>query len=397
MKKITLVSSFSESCGNAFFTEVLINGLTSEACQANCASLDLALTQSVEGAIRKKADLHIQEICNRLKLVDGVNIQFEAGLYGTYPSDVFNRFKKLLLANKNTSVTLHSPRLMGAASGFRDAIRLLFMGRIKSAVKKYFEILKSDVHVKLNRKVVAEIVRRKCPIIVHTLRAKEQINRLYDYENVLVHPLKFVSKDRVVDVEKLKRLKSQYSFESSVKTIGMFGYISLYKGHTTALEAIKRLPDNHKLLIFGRVHPQSIKLSEQVDPYIKKLEIFISKNNLENKVYFVGEVNTEDFIDFAGSVDCAWLPYLEVGQDGSGIASICCDVATNVLASNSLAFDELLKLIPYPTMRRFDIGNSMELAQKTLLDIEKVNLNEIKNSTYNLKTQAILYKQSLNF
>lgn len=397
MKKITLVSSFSESCGNAFFTEVLLNGLADEGYQADCASLDLALTQSMEWAIRRKADSHIDEICNRLKLADGVNIQFEAGLYGTLPADVFKRFKKILLANNNTSVTLHSPRLMGAASGFREAIRLFFTGRIKSAIKKYFEILKSDVHVKLNRKVVAQIVKNGSPIIVHTIRAKEQIYKLYDYENVLVHPLKFVSEERKINNEKLLKLKEQYSFDANVKTIGMFGYISLYKGHTAALEAIKRLPDNYKLLIFGRVHPQSIKLSESVDPYISNLDKFITKNKLENKVYFVGEVNTEDFIDYAGSVDCAWLPYLEVGQDGSGIASICCDVATNVLASNSFAFDELLKLIPYKTMRRFDIGNSMELAQKTLLKVDTSNLDDVKNSTFNVKSQAIIYKQSVNF
>ena len=399
MKKYILVSSFSESCGNAYFTEILLDGLRGEGFHAECASLDLSLTQSMERVIRKKADAHIDHICKSLKSADAVNIQFEAGLYGTMPSDIIKRFKKLILSNPNTSVTLHSPRLLGAPSGYRDVIKLVLTGRIKAAYKKYLEIIKGSVHFKLNRAIIELIVRNGSKIIVHTKRAKDQINKLYGYDlsNIYVHPLKFVAPDHKVDTNGIISLKRGYSLDQKDKIIGMFGYISLYKGHSVALEAMKILPENYKLFIFGRVHPQTIKLGEVVDPYIKQLDEFILANNLKNRVYFVGEVSTEDFINYSGSVDCVWLPYLEVGQDGSGIASICCDVSNNVIASNSFAFDELLKLIPYPTVRRFDIGNCLELAQKTMCDIEQSNSESVKNSRYNLKTQALIYKESVNF
>ncbi len=399
MKKYILVSSFSESCGNAYFTEILLDGLRVEGFHAECASLDLSLTQSMERVIRKKADAHIDHICKSLKSADAVNIQFEAGLYGTMPSDIIKRFKKLILSNPNTSVTLHSPRLLGAPSGYRDVIKLVLTGRIKAAYNKYLEMVKGNVHFKLNRAIIELIVRNGSKIIVHTKRAKDQINKLYGYDlsNIYVHPLKFVAPDHKVYPNKLISLKRGYSLDESDKIIGMFGYISLYKGHSVALEAMMILPENYKLFIFGRVHPQTIRLGEVVDPYIKQLDDFILRNNLKNRVYFVGEVPTEDFINYSGSVDCVWLPYLEVGQDGSGIASICCDVSNNVIASNSFAFDELMKLIPYPTVRRFDIGNCLELAQKTMCDTEQSNSESVKNSKYNLKTQALIYKESVNF
>jgi hypothetical protein len=94
-------------------------------------------------------------------------------------------------------------------------------------------------------------------------------------------------------------------------------------------------------------------------------------------------------------VDCVWLPYLEVGQDGSGIASICCDVSDNVLASTAFSFDELLKLIPYPTVRRFDIGNTIELAQKTKGKSFVCSDNFDKNKSFNLNSQAKIYVKSI--
>jgi glycosyltransferase involved in cell wall biosynthesis len=399
MKKFILVSSFSESCGNAYFTQVLIDGLRKKGYDVECASLDLSLTQSMDRVIRKKADKHIDKLCEKLMLADGVNIQFEAGLYGTMPSDIIKRFKKLISANENSSITLHSPRLMGAPSGYREAIRILLTGKIVAAYKKFMEIMKDGLHFRLNKSIIKIIVKHKMKIIVHTERAKEQISKLFDYEvdNIIVHPLKFIDERRLVDKNKLLKLKKQYFINDSDKIVGMFGYISFYKGHTSALEAIKILPNKYKLFIFGRVHPQTIRQGESVDSYINQIGQFIVKNKLQDKVFFIGEVNTEDFIDYAGSVDCVWLPYIEVGQDGSGVASICCDISENVLASNSFAFDELMKLIPYPTVRRFDIGNYLELAQKTKQDIDRISSYAVRNAKYNLTSQTLAYEKAVNF
>ncbi len=399
MNKFILVSSISESCGNAYFTEILMHGLSARGYDVECASLDLSLTQSLEKVIRNKADLHIDALCKQISNAQAVNIQFEAGLYGTAPSDIIKRFKKLISANKNTSVTLHSPRLMGAPSGYRDAIKLFLTGNIKSAYQKYMEIFKSGIHFNLNRSIIKVIVRKKIKMIVHTNRAKDQICKLYgcDENDILVHPLKFIAEERVVDYDKLEKLKKQYSLDGEDKIIGMFGYISFYKGHTTAMEAIKNLPKKYKLIIFGRVHPQTIRSGESVDSYIKQLSDYIIKNKLKDRVYFAGEVNTEDFIDYAGAVDCVWLPYLEVGQDGSGVASICCDISKNVIASNSFAFDELMKLIPYPTVRRFDIGSYLELAQKTKQNIDFIDSTSVRNLKFNLHSQTLTYEKSVKF
>src|SRR5476651_1601478 len=127
MKKIAIVSSFSDSCGNAYFTKILLNSIQGKGYLAECAELDLKLTQSLESKLRNKAEKHIDKLCLSLKEFDGVNVQMEAGLYGSLPTDVYRRFMKISLANPNTSVTLHSPRFISDAAVQRGLIKSIML------------------------------------------------------------------------------------------------------------------------------------------------------------------------------------------------------------------------------------------------------------------------------
>lgn len=399
MKKISIVSSYSDSCGNAYFTKVLEETIRNNGYDVKCTELDLDLTQAIDFKTRRRADQHIENLCSEIKKADACNIQLEAGLYGTLPDDIINRVKKLCLASKCTSVTLHSPRIVNTnPAAQREAIRDILKGKVFSGFKKYLNYKKNSIHIEINNKIIRFLVKKNIPIIVHTIRAQKQIDLFFNYKNVFVHPLKFVSPSNVVDLNKILRLRETYRLGAQDVIVGMFGYVNDYKGHMTALKAMEILPKNYKLFIFGRVHPQTIAMKELINPYIETLNKEIIKSKvLKNRVFYVGEKNTDDFIDFAASVDMVWLPYVEVGQDGSGIASICTDVAKKVLASNSFAFDELLKLIPYPNIDRFDIGNYIELAQKTIFSKESVNSDCIKNKKFSTDTQAKLYTEIFEF
>ena len=397
MKKIAIVSSYDEGCGNAYFTEILVSSLKNDDTQVECLGLNLKLTQSISSNTRKKADRHIDEMCEKLKDYDGVNIQLESGLYGTLPQDIKRRLKKLIRANKNTSVTLHSPRLISNSSNSRNIIKLFLKLRLLSALRLYFSSRLDDIPIKLNHSLIKMCVNNGINLIVHTERAKSQIKLFFDYDKVLVHPLKIVHENYKEDNNLLNRIKGKYNFGENDVVIGMFGFINEYKGHTLAIEAMSILPSNYKLLFFGRQHPQTLKQNTLVDPYLNKLQTMISKNAaLKDRVFFMGEYDTPSFINLAASVDFCWLPYVENGQDGSGIASICLDVSKKVMLSSSFAFDELLKLESRKTgFNRFDIGNAYELASKTKFDdIVKFN-KSLEFEKYTLKTQAEIYIYSI--
>jgi glycosyltransferase involved in cell wall biosynthesis len=400
MTNLAIVSSYSESCGNACFTKVLHDSIENYTnVDVEVIPLHLKLLQSTNRALRKKADKYVKELAKKLQAYDAVNIQLEAGLYGTFPRDIVKRSAMLMQANRNTTVTLHSPRLINACpADSRSAIKSLLKFRWRAACREFVAAKSQDVHMRINRKLIINSIKNNCRLIVHTLRARQQIQLLFDYDRVDVHPLKFVPDHFLSNRNIWARVRRDLNCAEDSIYIGIFGYISSYKGHIDALEALKYLPSNYKLLIFGRQHPQTLKTDGAIDFYLSNL-VKKTKNDrsLKERVYFLGELGDEDFLQVVSAIDVIWLPYYENGQDGSGIASLCLNLCQRVLCSASFAFDELFKLESFNNYLRFDIGNYLELALKTKIimnnDLPK---SDIKQSDYTLKTQAYLYAKDLD-
>jgi glycosyltransferase involved in cell wall biosynthesis len=222
---------------------------------------------------------------------------------------------------------------------------------------------------------------------------------LFGYDNVDVHPLRLIQHPHAGRPDFMAQVRRDLGLAADDKTIGMFGYLSAYKGHLDALDAVRLLPPNFKLLIFGRQHPQTLKTDGKVDEYLKSLQKKVLQDGIADRVFFMGELAHEDFLAAAASVDVVWLPYYENGQDGSGIASICLELAPRVLCSTSFAFDELFRLIRYRNCERFDIGNVLELAKKTeiLMRRETPSKPFGDDSTYSLRSQAVMYANSVGW
>ncbi|MGX5804454.1 glycosyltransferase [Bradyrhizobium sp. Arg314] len=401
MSTFAIVSSYSESCGNASFTRVLHDSIRQHSnASVEVVELDLRLLQSTNKMIRQKAHRHICELANRLKAFDGVNIQFEAGLYGTLPGDIIRRATILMRANPNTTVTLHSPRLMEASSASaRAGIKKLITLQIVSGLREIIGNKLADIHIRINRKIIKNAIKNNLRLIVHTSRAARQIQQFFDYTRVDVHPLKIIPDSFVRDGSVLGRIRSELNLAETDILLGMFGYISAYKGHGDALKAVGRLPKEYKLLIFGRQHPHTLRVDGKTDAYLQKLIETVSANKaLRGRVFFLGELEDNDFWKVASAIDVAWLPYYENGQDGSGIASICMDACQRVLCSSSFAFDELFTLLPYDNYMRFDIGNYLEIAAKTEMLMRRDLSARPKRpaaSVYNCQTQALIYVRDL--
>jgi glycosyltransferase involved in cell wall biosynthesis len=396
MKTLAIVSSFSESCGNAAFTKVLRDSIQYYTdVVVTVVELDLSLLQSIDRGIRKQADQHIESLVAQLAEFDAVNIQLEAGLYGTLPHDIVRRVKSLVRANSNTSVTLHSPRLMPPAnSTTRSGIKNLMKLKLITGIKQILAGTAANIHVRINHRLLRACIKYKCRLIVHTKRAKQQIHNFYNYSKVDVHPLKLVAENFSPDGNVLAELKKGLALKDDNIIIGMFGYLSAYKGHIDALAALERLPANFKLMIFGRQHPQTLQTNGTVDSYLKNLTEKVSRNKkLQSRVFFMGELSDDDFQSVVANVDVVWLPYYENGQDGSGIASICLDLASRVLCSTSFAFDELFKLTPYKNAQRFDIGNYLEMGSKTEIMMRTPAPSQPFSSSdqYSIRQQALLY------
>lgn len=61
--------------------------------------------------------------------------------------------------------------------------------------------------------------------------------------------------------------------------LGVFGFISEYKGISTVISALKLLPTKYNLVIFGGLHPNSIKKGDFINSYLEKLIDELSPKN----------------------------------------------------------------------------------------------------------------------
>lgn len=397
MGNLAIVSSYEESCGNASFTNILCRSITEMTdTKAQAIGLDLTLTQSLGRRERRAANEHIDSICQKLESFDAVNIQFEAGLYGAYHRDILFRLRKLLTANSKTFVTLHAPRILQPQSiNMRGVIKTFLRQSIRQGLDTYATQTRIKRDLAFNRDVVQEVINAKAKIIVHTERSANNIKALFEDADVHVHPIKFV--DHKTETSTTSQWKARLNVPLDAKLVGIFGFIGKYKGHESAIRAINELPEDYYLLIAGRQHPQAIVPHQEIDGYLASLLDLIStldkksrrSGNLRlvKRVLFLNELSHPDFLSLVASVDCCWLPYHEVGQDGSGVASIVFDLGQRIIASNSKTFDELLLLEPNYRCERVDIGNWLELAQRTLM----VNEEYETSAFFTVSSQANLY------
>lgn len=431
MKKMAIVSSYNELCGNATYTEVLRKEF-SKYYEVDVLALRTDILSSNKRAVSKLADEHVKEIALKLGEYDYVNIQFEAGLYGTSRGNIIRRIKWLIDACTNLTFTMHRVDIPKSLFD-KDYLKKLLTGKFFANLKEFRQY---NYMAKIYGVIVNYIKRRaktrNLNIIVHTKREKKNIQQILGFQNVYDFPITFLDqamRERTRNPKERQEFIQKYGMEEGDVLIGLFGFISEYKGHDTAIKALKLLPPNYKIMIFGSQHPMGIVNNMAIDPYIGKLLKLVERNSakydafeslvkpanhketsgdggvywtmgkeeerFDRRVFFLGSLSDEDFINALYCCDFAVLPYLETNQSGSGIASLVLESKIKSLYSNNKAFFELQKYYPH-TFETFDIGNYNELAYK-ILHYQHDYRDAIDQClmTYNLENNVLFQKSVL--
>ena len=154
MKKLAIISSYNESCGNASYTEVLRREFA-KYYEVDVLSLQLDVLSSNASNIRKIAEEHIDELAKSLKNYDYVNIQFEAGLYGNNKKDILRRVKKLIEASNNLIVTMHRvdlPKLLFSLK----TLKILFSSK---NIVRNMQVIKNEIYFKQLYRDLVKIIK----------------------------------------------------------------------------------------------------------------------------------------------------------------------------------------------------------------------------------------------
>ncbi|MFM8891950.1 MAG: hypothetical protein ACKOTB_10095 [Planctomycetia bacterium] len=392
--RLAVISTFDDLCGIAGDTKPIVK-LLEEQFDVTVFDLDQYIFKSRSPAVQRMAEQELRAFCRTLEQFDAVNLQLEHGTLGNSARAIFRRFKRIVQSSRNITITFHTVLQDKATPGLH-LLRDCLLGRPVKGFRAYRQakhdnMLAGGLYALLRR----EQTRRRVNIIVHTRRDARMMKVLYRLRNVHDHPLASLTAEgarAVLSRADRAAFPGLRELPEDAVVLGCFGFLSRYKGFDTAIRALRMLPENFHLAIFGATHPNSITEQASVDPYVKKLvglvnpertmldavdgkrtSVTVSGNdlthlvesphptNLTHRVHFMGALADAEFPAAMAVCDTVVLPYLEVGQSSSGPLNWAVALGKHIITSRTKTFLQALRYYP-GRFRTFDIGNYIELA-----------------------------------
>ncbi|MCI0363939.1 MAG: hypothetical protein L0Y44_14840 [Phycisphaerales bacterium] len=391
---LAIISTYGTLCGIAGYTHRLEAYLSSR-FHIEVLPLNQAVLKSERPRGMKLGNRHIAELAQLLHQYDFVNIQYEPGTLASMPDLAYKRLKKLVKAAPAVSVTFHTFRFDDRLP-IRPLLRHLARGRLRGAADELFEWRQSKwIGTKVFNLLKRQRKKKPVSLIVHTAREADFLKMEHGFTNVFEHPLAFLTEPEAAAAHRAAsraRFPELASLPPDIKLIGVFGFISTYKGTITAVRALRCLPENYHLVIFGGVHPQEIRNKEEINEYLHRVlgEAFGAppfeveptnkprramaalqnkqikeRENISHRVHFMGSLDDSEFIKGMCVCDATVFPYLEVGQTSSGPISIAIELGCRVVAARNHLFTQLARYHP-DRFDFFEIGNHQELAARIL-------------------------------
>jgi len=396
-KRVLIVSTYKTRCGMASHSEVMISHLKDEYA-IDVFPLDQFVLRNRDKRANEAGNRSIFNLCKRLKDYDAVVLQWEPGFWGVTNPQILRRVKmfcqnvrRLIMINHTVMpepsiLSLSAVRSVAAETGLSSAVTYL-----KEAVTGF--------HSKLYKFFKDVDDRGDLTVLTHTRRDKKFLEMVVGFRDVRDHPLFHIHaewRDQLDKDSSAARKELESIFGADSIFVSSFGFLTEHKSIDTTINAMRFLPKNYKLLIYGGVHPNAIKEFELINPYVKTLTSAVTGdvrsiikyaplntragNNNENiystealrnvaklnspiadRVFFMGSPEDYDFAVAIGACDVAVLPYLEVGQSASGPASQILELGARLVATTARPFAEIERYFP-GRVTMFDTGNHLQLA-----------------------------------
>lgn len=417
--RLAIVSTFDVQCGIAGYTRCLVKQIKPD-FDVEVFDLNQSFMRSTDPAMAAVADGMVKEFCARAATYDFVNIQLEHGTLGVLSKDIQRRLKWIIAAAPALSVTFHTV-LLKEKFDHRELTKNLSRLWVADAWKTLKNHLDRNAMTSGVYKLLQDASKQKpVNIIVHTGRDAEIMRHAVGLANVYDHPLVFRGR---TEAAKLRATTTRADFPmlenmpANVRTIGVFGFISKYKGFETVVKALRFLPEDYHLLIFGSVHPNEIQNHQSIYPYVRELldaadvdawledtgeaiaggvapngkvpEAVRHPHNMADRIHFLGAQTDDDFAKGICVCDTVVMPYLEVGQSASGAISIALEMGARVIAAHNRTFLQLTRYFPN-CIEMFDIGNHIELAER--IRARPAFPAETRVLDYNVDSNRALYK-----
>ncbi len=429
-KRVLIISTYKIDCGIASFTEALETQIPSDEFEIEIFPLDQFILRGTHEKLIRTGNRIIEDLCQRLPSYDVVNLQWEPGTLGARQVLIAARFRKILSSSRNIVLTMHTvtpDEVFRVGEFLRRTLSLNPM----SGIRYLNRSIVNDFH-SYNSIIYSASKRKNVAVIVHTKRERRFFTQVVEVDDVHDHPLSLMHSDwpgkldgRAAEFRK----DMDMLFGDRKVIVGVFGFISPYKGLETAIRAVKALPDEYACVISGFTHPNSIEKHVPINSYLEivinmiehdfpgevvnaTLSNLLSMKNASIKDYidllrggmkeflaqerrdrkrFLFQPALDDF-DFAATMkacDICVFPYLETGQSASGPISLAIEQGKKVIATRNGPFMQLAKYFP-GRIRFIDIGNHLHLSQE-ILRLTPLPEPGTDDLPYNFRTQGAFY------
>ena len=308
--KVLHLCSGGHICGIATYTNNLLKHFD-DSCIHDFHEVP---KKSVLSDLSKRQMMRVfDDFLERAKDYDAVHIQNEFGFFNgkfglDFAQKVFYKILKNLKKNKiKTFTTYHSEPIFYKALGFlnfenKNSVR--YWKKIAKLHQKKYNIT-AIVHTNPTKKIFKDTGFKNIELVRHGVLEREL-------------PKKFSLKEK-----------------EDFITLGIFGFISPYKGHEFALSILDLLPSNFKLYIVGGRHPNS-EAEEIGKILIKANELGLSK-----RVIITGWTTPEQADEHQSHCDICLVPYQTTEISSSGAITWNLSSGRPVIASNIRSFREI--------------------------------------------------------
>jgi glycosyltransferase involved in cell wall biosynthesis len=266
-------------------------------------------------------DKTMKQLRKELKGYDILHIQHEFGLY--WHDEVARIVEAGQRAHKKIVFTVH------LSPGFVKELRPVRLGGLGPA--SFVAFLRQYKHHKIKMRQHILPMREADLIIVHndvTLNALTELGVDPRRIRKFSHPVYPITEPPVThDTDKwLNRRKDDV-------VLCMAGFLHRYKGTLAAVEALKFLPSNYKLLLAGSVKGDSNELS-----YEDKVTDAIYNYNLQDRVYITGYIESDVYLNsLIRECDVCVFPYDKIYYSSASSGAL------------GLAFTNCKPVVAYPT------------------------------------------------
>lgn len=373
--RIGILSTWKTTCGIADFTATYISVIERLGRHVEVIPIDRDANKYLT---RAELASEFETLAERLSDFDVVHIQHEFGFFmGAYGMvESVNNFHRILRHLKGKDcrvvVTFHSaPPFRGGRTGVgsvaREAIlRATWRTRIATDVKKGG---------------------------VQVVAPTRFLRRLLIDSGIGASSIQVIPQGSPPPTEDSNgdEAKSSLGYEASTRLLVMLGFVSEYKGHHVALDAMRYLPERYHLAIVGGPHPQAN------DPTYDRLLARSARLKLASRVRLTDYVPRSDFDRYLAAADMVLAPYTYLELANSAAISSALASGRPVIASRIPAFEELNQgalrvLLATPNAPSELARRIVQLDQDELLKKELVSnaLAYVRDTSWDLVAERYL-------